>query len=67
MEYGPRDHAKGYTLTVALTGLITPQVCKYAEAVLRMAAAADQEQEVKEWCCPVYRHMLVFERELKAA
>ena len=59
--------AKGDLLTVDPAGSITPQVCQHAEAVLRMAAAANGEPEIKEWCCPIYDHLLVFRRERVAA
>ncbi|MEE9248007.1 MAG: hypothetical protein V3U79_04840 [Dehalococcoidia bacterium] len=47
-------------------GAVTPQVCLYAQATLRMAAAEEGEDEVAEWCCPIYDHLLVFRREPEA-
>ncbi len=61
----PLGHRKGDLLTVDAAGSVAPQVCPAAAAVLELAA--DSEEEVQEWCCPVYDHMLVFRRQLKAA
>ena len=46
--------------SLAATGSVIPSLCAEAEAVLRMAAADDSE--VREWCCPVYDHLLVFRK-----
>lgn len=47
-----------------------PQLCDHAQAVLRRASvesADPADLDVHEWCCPVYDHMLVFQREPAAA
>ena len=44
-----------------------PFICKEARAVLGMATSAPAWQLPKEWCCPVYEHMLVFRQEKAAA
>lgn len=41
-------------------GGTVPEICPEAATVLRVAAA---DGHVKQWCCPIYEHMLVFERE----
>ena len=63
----PLGRRTGDLVTVGPAGSIVPQLCPPAEAVLRVAAAAGEEQEVKEWCCPIFDHLLVFRRESKAA
>ena len=63
----PLGRREGDVVTIGPTGSVVPQLCAPAEAVLRLAAAASEERAVKEWCCPIYDHMLVFRRELKAA
>jgi hypothetical protein len=55
----------GQEVAVPAIGSPTPMICAEAEAVLRMAAA--DGQVVRQWCCPVYDHMLVFEKEAVAA
>ncbi len=63
----PLGRRKGDLVTVDPAGSAVPQLCPPAEAILRLAAAAGEEQEVKEWCCPIFDHLLVFRRELRAA
>jgi hypothetical protein len=41
-------------------GGTAPDICPEAAGVLRLAA---RDGQVKQWCCPIYEHMLVFERE----
>ena len=60
----PFGYRKGDFVTVTVGSLVVPQLCPPAEAVLRLAAEADQPQD---WCCPVYEHLLVFRREPLAA
>ncbi len=62
----PLGRREGDVVTVGPTGSVVPHLCPPAEAMLRLAAAGD-EQQAKEWCCPIFDHMLVFRRELKAA
>ena len=56
----PRGITQGDFLKLADSGSVTPSLCAEAEAVLRMAVADDSE--VREWCCPVYDHLLVFKK-----
>jgi len=63
----PLGRRKGDLVTVEVGGPVTPALCPHAELVLRRAAIIGEEQPVQQWCCPVYEHLLVFERELKAA
>lgn len=57
----------GDLVSVDPQGTIAPQLCPYAETTLRQAATEAAKGEVKEWCCPVYDHLLVFRHELQAA
>ena len=57
----PKGLTQGDYLKVAANGAIAPHLCPEAEAVLNMAAK-DDDSEVREWCCPVYDHLLVFKR-----
>jgi hypothetical protein len=63
----PLGRQVGETVSIGSGGEITPELCRPAEAVLRLASAADPQPGVKEWCCPVYDHLLVFRRERLAA
>ncbi len=63
----PVGRRQGDLVRVALAGSITPALCAEAEAVLRLAAAPEAEQKAKRWSCPIYDHLLVFEREPTAA
>ncbi len=63
----PLGRRKGDLVTVEPAGSVVPQLCPPAEASLRLAAAAGEEQEVKEWCCPIFDHLMVFRRESRAA
>ncbi|MBC8279646.1 MAG: hypothetical protein H8E48_02565 [Chloroflexi bacterium] len=59
----PRGLTEGDFLKAGADGSIAPALCAEAEAVLRMAAGVDID--VKEWCCPIYDHLLVFEKQEK--
>ena len=63
----PFGYRKGDLVTVAPGRTLSPQLCPPAEAVLRLAAEAGEEAPAREWCCPVYEHLLVFKREQIAA
>lgn len=63
----PLGRREGEVVTVGPTGSVVPQLCPPAQAVLRLATVAGEERAVKELCCPIYDHMLVFRRQLKAA
>jgi hypothetical protein len=63
----PLGSREGDLVTVGPAGAVIPQLCPPAEHVLRRAASAGAEPEIKEWCCPIFDHLLVFRRELKAA
>ncbi len=56
----PWGITQGDFLKLASSGLVTPSLCAVAEGVLHVAAADDSE--VREWCCPVYDHLLVFRK-----
>ncbi len=56
----PWGVTQGDFLKLAAAGPVTPSVCAVAEAVLRMAVK--DNSEVREWCCPVYEHLLVFKK-----
>ena len=56
----PRGVTQGDFLKLAASGAVTPSLCAEAEAVLRVAAK--DNSEVREWCCPVYDHLLVFKK-----
>ena len=56
----PRGVIQNDLLKVSADGLVSPHLCPEAEAVLNMAAADDSE--IREWCCPVYDHLLVFKK-----
>lgn len=63
----PSGFRIGDSITVGPSGSVAPELCPAAQAVLRLAATADESQEVKEWCCPVFDHLLVFRREVQVA
>ncbi len=51
---------------IAVTGGgVSPFVCEEARTVLQMAAL--DRYDGKEWCCPLYEHLLVFKKETRAA
>ena len=52
---------------VSVNGSVVPQFCEPAERVLRMAASGNGTPATERWCCPVYDHLLVFERVPSAA
>ena len=56
-----------WTVSVGSGGEITPELCPHAETVLRLASTEDEQPGVRQWCCPVYDHLLVFRRERLAA
>lgn len=56
----PRGVVQGEFIEVTASGPVIPSLCPVAETVLHMAAADDSE--VREWCCPVYDHLLVFKK-----
>ena len=61
----PLGHRTGDVIAVDAEGWTAPAVCPEAAAVLQMAAR--DGQNVEQWCCPVYDHMLVLEKEAVAA
>ncbi|MBI4296965.1 MAG: hypothetical protein HY676_00355 [Chloroflexi bacterium] len=63
----PLGRHVGDVLRLEPDGEVTPRVCPHAAATLRLAVREDQGEEVQEWCCPIYDHLLVFRREVKAA
>lgn len=60
----PVGRHEGDLITVT-GGKTDPFVCEEARAVLRMAAS--ERYDGREWCCPVYEHLLVFKKEQAAA
>jgi hypothetical protein len=56
----------GDVISIGAAGNITPHLCPHAEAALRLAST-ETEEATSEWCCPVYDHLLVFQREALAA
>jgi hypothetical protein len=56
----------GDVFTVGPTGAVTPPLCGPAALVLRQAAAMEEHSGIREWCCPIYDHLLVFRRVEKA-
>ena len=56
----PKGVTQGDFLKLTASGHVTPSLCAVAEGVLHVAAADDSE--VREWCCPVYDHLLVFRK-----
>lgn len=57
----PKGLTQGDYLKVMANGTVAPHLCPEAEAVLNMAAK-DDDSEVREWCCPVYDHLLIFRK-----
>lgn len=53
---------EGDVFTVGPAGAVTPPLCGPAALVLRQAATMDEHSGVREWCCPIYDHLLVFQR-----
>lgn len=47
------------------TGSFTPALCPHTESALRLAAATAQESRIRQWCCPIYDHLLVFQLDSK--
>lgn len=62
----PLGRKAGETISVVAGG-VTPAVCEEARNVLSMAAASPDGSAARDWCCPVYDHMLVFRREREKA
>lgn len=56
----PKGVAEGDFVEVTASGPVIPGLCPQAEAVLHMAAK--DNSGVREWCCPVYDHLLVFKK-----
>jgi hypothetical protein len=63
----PLGHQTGDVVSVGAGGAVSPVLCHEAETVLALAAGSTEGEPAKEWCCPVYEHMLVFRRETAAA
>jgi uncharacterized repeat protein (TIGR04076 family) len=61
----PLGHRTGDVLTVSGAD-VAPFACPEATAVLRAASEADGDP-ARKWCCPVYDHLLVFEKQRAAA
>ena len=61
----PRGIIENDFVKMSADGRITPGLCPEAEKVLHMAA--EDDSEIREWCCPVYDHMLVFKKLDKVA
>lgn len=61
----PLGRRTGEVLMVS-GGNVSPFVCPEASAVLQAATAADGDP-ARKWCCPVYDHLLVFEKQRAAA
>lgn len=61
----PRGIVQNDFLKMSADGTVAPGICPAAEKVLHMAA--DDDSDVREWCCPVYDHMLVFKKLDKVA
>lgn len=59
----PLGRRVGEIVSVSRGGKVSLPVCPHAEATLRLAAAHDGNGEIKEWCCPIYDHFLVFRKE----
>ena len=56
----PKGINPGDLMKVSVNGQVTPGLCPPAESILNMAAGT--ESEIREWCCPVYDHYLVFKK-----
>ncbi|MDA0264762.1 MAG: hypothetical protein O2803_11500 [Chloroflexi bacterium] len=56
----PKGFVEGDFLTVPAGGPVAPALCPAAEEVLRLAA--EDNSDVREWCCPIYDHLLVFKK-----
>lgn len=63
----PLGHQKGDLVSVGARGVVSPVLCQEAQTVLALASRDAAGEPAKEWCCPVYEHMLVFRRERQAA
>ncbi len=61
----PLGRRAGEVLTVSGSD-VSPFVCPEASAVLQAASAAEGDPS-RKWCCPVYNHLLVFEKQRAAA
>jgi len=60
----PVGRRRGDLVTVS-GSVVTPFLCEEASAVLKIASTSRDAD--KEWCCPLYEHLLVFKREKLAA
>ncbi|MEE8465652.1 MAG: hypothetical protein V3S68_04190 [Dehalococcoidia bacterium] len=56
----PKGVVQGDFIEVTASGPVIPSLCPVAETILHLAAVDDSE--VREWCCPVYDHLLVFKK-----
>ncbi len=56
----PKGINQGDFVKMSASGRVSPGLCPEAEAVLHMATGDDSE--IREWCCPVYDHLLVFKK-----
>ncbi len=63
----PLGRQKGDLLRVDSAGSVVPQLCEPAERVLRLVASDGEGQADQRWCCPVYDHLLVFQRTPQVA
>ena len=63
----PLGRRKGDFVSVDPTGSVVPKLCQPAESVLLMAASDAEGSAAQRWCCPVYDHLLVFQRTPQAA
>ena len=61
----PRGILENDFVKLGADSRVAPALCPEAEKALRMAA--EDDSEVKEWCCPVYDHLLVFKKLDKVA
>ena len=63
----PYGRQKGDLVAVGPGDRMSPQLCPEAAQVLQLAVQGRDGQPVEQWCCPVYDHLLVFQRERIAA
>ena len=63
----PLGRRTGDLITVGSGDGAVSELCEAAQQVLRLAAASGNGQAAERWCCPIYEHLLVFQREPVAA